>query len=191
MGLGPSNLLYNREGIGILRVDMAICNMKPVAGQYQILSLRPCLEAPLGIKKGYVHAPGKGVAILSLDICVYIYVYIYKKNYTTSGYTTSLTKQKKSRTILEVIFSRIPFIHHIFPNIREETAETLQMFLLQDTNEIQSSRKTLRFSNGNSWASFHIFGCFWSIFWGRTKWFSSWWIQPIWKILVKMGIFPK
>ena len=184
MGLGPSNLLYNREGIGILRVDMAICNMKPVAGQYQILSLRPCLEAPLGIKKGICSCSRKrsGDSFFG-HLRVYICVYI-QKNYTTSGYTTSLTKQKKSRTILEVIFSRIPFIHHIFPNIREETAETLQMFLLQDTNEIQSSRKMLRFSNGNSWASFHIFGCFWSIFWGRTKWFSSWWIQPIWKILL-------
>ena len=26
---------------------------------------------------------------------------------------------------------------------------------------------------------------------GKTTCFSSWWFQPIWKILVKMGIFPK
>ena len=89
------NLLYNREGIGILRVDMAICNMKPVAGQYQILSLRPCLEAPLGIKKGICSCSRKrsGDSFFG-HLRVYICVYI-QKNYTTSGYTTSLTKQKK------------------------------------------------------------------------------------------------
>ena len=42
---------------------------------------------------------------------------------------------------------------------------------------------------GFSWRSF-VVGWIFDLG-GRDKYWSGWWFQPIWKILVKMGIFPK
>lgn len=141
---------------------MAICNMKPVTGQFTLnykrfstksyISLRPCLakNPPLGFKSGICsfHAPEKEW-LLSLDIYVYMCIYVYKYNIRVHN---MIDKAKKHvRPFLKCFFCFSDSIHspHISKYMRKPQ-KPLQIFLLQDTNEIQSSRKTLRFSNGNS-----------------------------------------
>ena len=91
---------------------MAICNMKPVAGQFTtnvsvpnlILSLRPCLEKNpatlphLASKKEYVRFMLQEKEwLLSVDVYVYIFIYnIWVHN--------MIDKAKNCQTILEVIF---------------------------------------------------------------------------------------
>ena len=141
---------------------MAICNMKPVAGQFTtnvsvpnlILSLRPCLEKIPQLyptwhqKRNMFVSCSRKRSGFFLWTSTYIHIQIFIYNIWVHNMTD---KAKNCQTILEVIFPRFHSFTTSFPNIRAETRRNLcRFFVLQDTNEIQSSRKTLRFSNGNS-----------------------------------------